>query len=153
VSGAAGLAAVVAAAPGAVRVTPAGGVFGHVLAGAVMDGEAARLAAALDPVFLARAGWDPVRRVLAPPDGDRLLGRGVCRVGGCAATAWRPPAGAVCQACRTRLPAAGFSEEQLGHGGPELPSLPGQDGCAVPGCARVPPILEFPRFRSLNFPS
>jgi integrase len=138
VSAAARLAAAVAAAPGAVPVTPGRAVFDHVLAGIVLEGDAARLAAALDPLFLVRAGWDPAGRVLAPPDGDRLLGRGVCRFGGCTATAWRPPAGAVCQACRTRLLAAGFSEDQLGPDGPGLPSLPDQDGCAVPGCAREP---------------
>jgi integrase len=122
----------------AVPVTPEGGVFGHVLAGTLLAGDAARLAAALDPLFLAGAGWDPLGRVLAPPDGHRLLGREVCRVGGCTATAWRPSAGAVCHACRTRLLAAGFSEDQLGPDGPELPALPGHDGCAVPGCAREP---------------
>jgi integrase len=34
---------------------------------------ALRLAALLDPGFLAAAGWDPVTRVLAPPAGHRLI--------------------------------------------------------------------------------
>ena len=46
--------------------------------------------------------------------------------------------GHVCHACRTRLLAAGFGEDQLGPDGPELPALPDHDGCAVPGCAREP---------------
>jgi hypothetical protein len=32
-----------------------------------------RLAALLDPGFLAGAGWDPVTWVLAPPAGHRLI--------------------------------------------------------------------------------
>src|SRR5258708_12733044 len=63
--------------------------YRHVLAGAELDGPAERLAALLDPSFLSEAGWDPVSRVLSLPAGHRLLGRAVCRVGGCAPTA--PP--------------------------------------------------------------
>ena len=61
--------------------------FGHVLAGVVLDGDAARLAAMLDRAFLAEAGWDPAGRVLSLPAGHPLLGRTVCRAAGCAATA------------------------------------------------------------------
>src|SRR5260370_26472147 len=58
--------------------------YRHVLAGAELDGPAERLAALLDPSFLSEAGWHPVSRVLSLPAGHRLLGRAVCRVGGCA---------------------------------------------------------------------
>lgn len=77
------------------RVVPADAAWcglGHVLAGAMLDGQAARLAQMLDPAFLAEAGWDPDRRVLSLPAGHRLLGRAVCRVDGCATTA-QPVAG------------------------------------------------------------
>ena len=60
--------------------------YRHVLAGVELDGPAQRLAALLDPAFLAEAGWDPASRVLSLPAGHRLLGRAVCRVGGCATT-------------------------------------------------------------------
>ena len=49
------------------RGTSEGREFSHVLAGVLLDGEAARLAAALDPAFLDEAGWDPVRQVLEVP--------------------------------------------------------------------------------------
>ena len=52
--------------------------FPHVLAGAVLDGAAARLAAALDRGLLAEAGWDPAARILFLPAQHRLLGRQVC---------------------------------------------------------------------------
>ena len=55
--------------------------YGHVLAGVELDGPAQRLAALLDPAFLAEAGWDPAGRVLSLPAGHRLLGRTVCRAG------------------------------------------------------------------------
>ena len=69
------------------RGTSEGREFSHVLAGVLLDGDAARLAAALDPAFLDEAGRDPVRRVLslpagapaARPDGlqaQRVRGRG-----------------------------------------------------------------------------
>ena len=64
--------------------------------GSMLDGPAARLAQMLDPAFLAEAGWDPDSRVLSLPAGHRLLGRAVCRVGGCATTA-QPSRGRVLQ--------------------------------------------------------
>src|SRR4030095_12182986 len=64
-----------------------GGQFPAVLDGVALEGPAARLAGMLDGAFLAGAGWDPVTRVLFLPAGHRLLGRTLCRVGGCAATA------------------------------------------------------------------
>lgn len=49
----------------------AAAVFGD--GSAVCEPAVARLAALLDPGFLAEAGWDPVTWVLAPPAGHRLI--------------------------------------------------------------------------------
>ena len=49
------------------------GEFPHVLAGVVLIGAAARLAAMLDRGFLAEAGWDSRARVLSLPARHRLL--------------------------------------------------------------------------------
>ena len=62
-----------------VPAPPAGEVLGHVLGGVALAGEAARLAAALDPGFLAEAGWDPQGRLLSLPAAHPLMGRQVCR--------------------------------------------------------------------------
>ena len=59
--------------------------YGHVLAGAELDGQAERLAALLDPAFLSEAGWDPVSRVLSLPAGTG------CWAGRCAGSAGAPP--------------------------------------------------------------
>ena len=76
-----------AAAVARARPAAAGAAeYGHVLAGVKLDGPAQRLAALLDPSFLSEAGWDPADRVLSLPAGHRLLGRAVCRAGGCATT-------------------------------------------------------------------
>ena len=64
--------------------------------GWLLAGHAARLARPLDPAFLAEAGWDPAARVLSLPAGHPLLGRTLCRAGGCAATAHGSPAGGLC---------------------------------------------------------
>ena len=58
-----------------------------VLAGTALGGSAARLARMLDHAFLIEAGWDPKARVLSFPSQNRLLGRTLCRVDGCVATA------------------------------------------------------------------
>jgi integrase len=122
----------------AARLVPrdAGGrEFAHVLAGVLLDGEAAGLAAGLDPEFLAEAGWDPVRRVLSLPPGHRLLGRAACKVNGCRAAVYR---GGVCCRCRTRLTAAGMTAEQIASAG-HLPPAPDRAAqCPVPGCRREP---------------
>ena len=78
------------------------------LAGVTLDGEAARLAAALDPAFLAEAGWDPVSRVLSMPAGASAAGPPVCRVGGCTATAHGTETGGCASSCSARLMRAGF---------------------------------------------
>jgi integrase len=117
---------------------PAAGrrAFGAVLAGVALDGEAARLAAMIDPSFLAGAGWDPVSRELRLPAGHPMLGREVCRVAGCDSAAYRQCSG-VCWRCMTRLRKLGLTEEQVAAGR-DLPSRPAGEEllCAVPGCRR-----------------
>jgi len=111
--------------------------YGHVLAGVELDGPAQRLATLLDPSFLSEAGWDPAGRVLSLPAGHRLLGRAVCRAGGCATTQ-HTGLGGVCHRCFTRLTGQGLTAEQIA-GSPQLPALPARvTRCAVPGCQREP---------------
>ncbi len=52
-----------------------------------LGGQAAALAAVIDPAFLAEVGWDAELLVLRPPAAHPLLGRPVCRAPGCATTA------------------------------------------------------------------
>ncbi len=115
--------------------------YGHVLAGAELDGQAERLAALLDPSFLSEAGWDPVSRALSLPAGHRLLGRAVCRVGGCATTVHAGLSG-VCYRCFTRLARQGLTADQIA-GSQQLPPLPARVmQCAVPGCQREPTVTQ-----------
>ena len=107
--------------------------------GRPLAGPAAELAGRLDPAFLTEAGWDPVSRVLSLPAEHPLLGRTVCRVGGCTSTAHGGPTGGVCWRCFTRLGAQGLTGPQIASL-PELPPLPDRPaGCAVPGCQRMSP--------------
>ncbi len=115
--------------------------YRHVLAGAELDGPAERLAALLDPSFLSEAGWHPVSRVLSLPAGHRLLGRAVCRVGGCATTV-HAGLGGVCYRCFTRLARQGLTADQIA-GSPQLPPLPARvTRCAVRGCQREPTVTQ-----------
>ena len=111
----------------------AAGSAAHVLAVGA-DGPSAAVAQAVDPAFLAEAGWDPVLLVLSPPPGHPLLGRPVCRVPGCGTTA--PRGTRVCASCQRRLDEAGTSTT----GAAELPARPdqarGPGGCAVGRCGR-----------------
>ena len=119
------------------RGTSEGREFSHVLAGVLLDGDAARLAAALDPAFLDEAGWDPVRRILSLPAGHRLLGRMVCKLSGCEAGVRDARAGVCCR-CLTRLKRSGMTGEQIEQA-ERLPPAPGRTTwCAVPGCQREP---------------
>jgi integrase len=122
-----------------VPAPPSGEVFGRVLSGTVLAGDAARLAGALDPEFLAEAGWDPGSRVLSLPAGHPLLGRRVCPTDGCAATAHASGNGGLCHQCSSRLARAGWTAEEI-RSAAELPPLPHRaDGCLVPGCQRMSP--------------
>jgi len=117
----------------------AGEAFAHVLSGVMLTGNAVLLAAALDREFLAGAGWDPGSRVLSVPAGHPLLGRRVCRTGGCTATAHGSGTGGLCYQCSSRLARAGWTAEEIGSA-EELPPLPARaDGCLVPGCQRMSP--------------
>jgi integrase len=128
-----------AAAARAVPAAAGGGQFPAVLDGVALEGPAARLAGMLDGAFLAGAGWDPVTRVFFLPAGHRLLGRTLCRVGGCAATAHGTKTGGLCWRCFARLTRAGLSAAEI-TASPELPPLPSRPaGCAVPGCLRMSP--------------
>lgn len=110
--------------------------FDHVLAGVALTGAAARLAGLLERGFLLEAGWDPVLRVLSLPAAHPLLGRTLCRVGGCSTTV-HGRTGGVCWHCFTRLREQGLSGPQIAAL-PQLPPLPTRRpaGCAVPGCHR-----------------
>src|SRR5438552_15165330 len=113
------------AAAAAVRARPAAAGaagYGHVLAGVELDGPAQRLAALLDPSFLSEAGWDPASRVLSLPAGHRLLGRAVCRAGGCATTV-HAGLGGVRHRCFTRLTGQAPTAEQI-DGFAQLPPRP-----------------------------
>jgi integrase len=118
-----------------------GGEFEHVLAGVALDEATARLARMLDRAFLAEAGWDPAARVLSLPAGHRLLGRAVCRAGGCATTI-HTGLGGVCHRCFTRLTGQGLTKNQIATM-PQLPPLPVRaTECAVPGCRCEPTMAR-----------
>ena len=113
--------------------------FDQVLAGVALTGQAARLAGLLEAGFLTGAGWDPAARVLSLPAAHPLLGRTLCRVGGCTTTV-HGGTGGVCWHCFTRLRRDGLSLDQIA-GSPELPPSPARSaGCAVPGCQRMSPV-------------
>ena len=111
----------------------------YALAGAELKGPALALARMLDPAFLVEAGWDPMMRVLSLPARHPLLGRTLCRVGGCTATAHGTKIGGLCWQCFARLSRAGMSVEEI-TAAAELPALPNLlGGCVVPGCQRMSP--------------
>ena len=117
------------------------GEFSHVLGGVALAGAAARLASMLERGFLDEAGWDPRMRVLRLPAQHRLLGRRVCRAGGCERT-MRDGLPAVCLRCFTRLTRLGMSTAQIAAA-PALPAaLARADQCAVPGCQCVPTMRQ-----------
>jgi hypothetical protein len=124
-----GAAAALAASPAA----DSGSEFPGVLDGVLLAGPAARLAAMLDQAFLAGAGWDPGSRMLSLPAGHRLLGRVVCRTGGCDATAHGTKTGGLCWRCFARLTRAGLSAGEI-TSSPELPPHgTGRPGARFPG--------------------
>jgi hypothetical protein len=129
-------------AAAALPATPAasrGRVFPAVLAGAVLDGPAARLAQVTDPAFLAEAGWDPAARVLSPPAAHPLLGRTLCRAEGCPATAHGARTAGLCWACFARLRRAGMNAAEIAAL-VQVPAPPPRPaGCLVPGCERMSP--------------
>ena len=107
--------------------------FPHVLVGAAFDGPAAALARALDKALLEDAGWDPVARILFLPAGHRLLGRKVCRVEQCTATAHYNYHD-ICHRCFTRLTRMGMTMHDIAAR-ETLPAAPvPAPHCAVPEC-------------------
>lgn len=99
-----------------------------------IGGQAARVAAVIDPAFLAEVGWNPVDLVLAAPAGHRLLIRPVCGVPGCEATALSGRG--MCQSCRRRLTEHGLAEEEAHLLPVQAPARRGPGGCLVADCAR-----------------
>ncbi|MDP4506929.1 hypothetical protein [Nonomuraea turcica] len=128
-----------ALAPAAPAAASVDGEFGHVLNGVALEGTAAQLAKALEPVFLAEAGWDPVSRVLSLPAEHPLLGRRLCRVDGCTATAHGTKIGGQCYRCFTRLMREGRSREEIVTAAELPPLLASPADCLMPGCQRMSP--------------
>ena len=123
----------------AVSLPEDAGELAHVLGATMLEGPAARVARLLDPGFLIEAGWDPLTRVLSLPAQHRLLGRALCRVDGCTATAHGTKIGGLCWRCFARLTRAGVSAEEIGSS-TQFPPLAGRPGgCSVPGCLRLSP--------------
>jgi integrase len=103
-------------------------------AGLELDRSITRLAGLLDPAFLAEAGWDAARLVLAPPPAHRLLGRPICQAPGCSTTATRR--NRICQSCSRRLATRGLGEDQLALLPTRVYPTRGPDACRVSGCGR-----------------
>ncbi|MGI8809804.1 MAG: tyrosine-type recombinase/integrase [Acidimicrobiales bacterium] len=125
----------------AARPAEAARAIPHVLDGVALAGPAGRLARSLDRELLEEVGWDPHLRVLALPARHPLVGRQVCRVGGCEANvhAGLPE---VCAACFTRLGRLGFGAAQIASGA-ELPAAPvTPERCAVDGCRCRPTVRQ-----------
>lgn len=99
-----------------------------------LEGLAGRLAAVIDPAFLAEVGWDTTRLVLSPPPEHPLLGRPVCRVEGCSTTA--PARGRICASCRRRLAGHGLTSNEIDLLPARTEPAKGPAGCVVAGCAR-----------------
>ncbi|WP_166665815.1 tyrosine-type recombinase/integrase [Kribbella caucasensis] len=90
----------------------------------------------LDPVFLFEAGWDAARRLLQPPQGDRLLGWPCCSVPGC--TVETP--GLLCTGCIVRQRNSGMTVEDFLAAAPSKQRadawLVDERLCLVDGCQR-----------------
>lgn len=108
----------------------------HVFAGGRIDHHVGRIAAVVDPAFLAEAGWDPARQILVFAPQHPLLGRRICRAEGCATTA--TAASGVCGSCRKRLIENGLDEFEVAALPPRerRSQRRGPECCRVPGCAR-----------------
>jgi integrase len=116
-------------------------VIPQVLDGVVLHGPAARLAGMLDREFLDEVGWDPAMRVLSLPAEHRLLGRRVCRAGGCTRTV-HSGLPAVCLRCFTRLRGLGMSGADIAAA-EVLPPVPRRaEHCAVSGCQCRPTVAH-----------
>jgi hypothetical protein len=98
--------------------------------------QALAVAALVDPVFLAGAGWDRDRQLLRLAPDHPQFGWSACRFPGCLA---RRRVGGFCQACHGCLTASGTD---VTAGGLDLAALAGrpplfrEGACAVRGCGR-----------------
>jgi len=111
-----------------------------VFAGRLPDLQARAAAALLDGAFLTEIGWDAHQHVLRPAAAHPLLGRPLCRVGDCEATAVNVDK--ICPGCRRRMEKDGLDIASLTVLPPRLrprPFLPaaleGED-CRVVACLR-----------------
>jgi integrase len=104
-----------------------GHVFGAGCAG--IGPAAARLAARIDPAFLAEAGWDPATRVLSLPPGHPLLGWRACQADGCSSQAYGSDR--ICGACSRGEETAGSA----GRGATPA-AVAGRGRCQVDACPR-----------------
>jgi hypothetical protein len=100
------------------------------------DPELERLRQVLRPRFLAEAGWDPVRRLLAPPRDHPLLGLRECAVADCQAGV-RERGTVLCKTCNRRfhradVPLEAFVALPSGKTNKSL----GETLCRVAGCQR-----------------
>jgi integrase len=103
----------------------------HVLGtGCDIEPAAARLAAVIDPAFLAEAGWNPVTRVLSLPPGHAQLGWRMCQTQGYANQVYdRDQA---CGTCRTSEAKSGNDKTVVGGVAP----LRRGESCRVEVCDR-----------------
>jgi integrase len=134
-----------AAAAGVVAPGPG---WAGALGSPVPEGPAGRLAAGLEPAFLAEIGWDPPGRVIAPPSGHRLLqdagaGRGYARGGdlpGCAVRGCErrvtAPGRVLCREHRRQQHAGGDLTLEQFLTLPQAVPLPATGPCWVPACPR-----------------
>ena len=88
----------------------------------------------LDPGFLAAAGWDARREVLAPAPDHPLLGFRACRVLGCQGHALLPDQ--LCATCRGAYRRSDLSMQQFIAAGPARARRCGEAICSVNGCPR-----------------
>lgn len=88
----------------------------------------------LDPGFLAAAGWDPRREVLAPAPDHPLLGFRACRVLGCQGHALLPEQ--LCATCQGAYRRSDLGMQQFIAAGPERARRCGEAICSVNGCPR-----------------
>lgn len=77
------------------------------------DGASGKVERALDPAFLADAGYDSATHVWAPPAAHPVFGWRVCPVAGCSNTAVSKSGSVLCSACAERLRRQGASDPSL----------------------------------------
>jgi hypothetical protein len=99
-------------------------------AGVALEPASARLAALIDPGFLAEAGWGPASRVLSLPAGHALLGWRACPTRGCPNQVYDRHR--VCGRCRVAAGQPGDHEIEAVGAAPARRGEP----CGVAACGR-----------------